>query len=187
MKSFSDECEDLLAKRTDDNSSAQSGMINTFLRELNEKPPAVCVIAATNCPSQLDPAFLRRLKCMLLVELPDEQTRIEILKKKIASRTNIVLPHEIQLLGKSTENFSGSDIENLIRHVSEIALERTLNASHCMIKDIHYYPTTPEDKGSIEITDLVKKNYILVPSPLTYTDFKCALEKVHATAKLSDV
>jgi len=72
----------------------------------------VLVLAATNRPFDLDDAVLRRLPRRLLVDLPDIDNRLKILKVILKDED---LGEDINLkdLAKLTEGFSGSDMNNL--------------------------------------------------------------------------
>ncbi|KAK0210669.1 hypothetical protein DFS33DRAFT_1378651 [Desarmillaria ectypa] len=117
---FLDEIDALLGARSSGRDSGSSiayrGVITEFMQEMDGlktlKDSNVIVIGATNRPFDLDDAVLRRLPRRLLVDLPGEKEREEILK--------ILLRHEtldpdvdIKDLAKQTESFSGSDLKHL--------------------------------------------------------------------------
>ncbi|KAK0459644.1 uncharacterized protein EV420DRAFT_278671 [Desarmillaria tabescens] len=117
---FLDEIDALLGARSSGRDSGSSiayrGVITEFMQEMDGlktlKDSNVIVIGATNRPFDLDDAVLRRLPRRLLVDLPGEKEREEILK--------ILLRHEtldpdvdIKDLAKRTESFSGSDLKHL--------------------------------------------------------------------------
>ncbi|KAG6903215.1 hypothetical protein C0995_002758 [Termitomyces sp. Mi166 len=95
---------------------AHRGVITEFMQEMDglksSKEDNVIVIGATNRPFDLDDAVLRRLPRRLLVDLPGEKEREEILK--ILLRDETLAPDlDIPALAKKTENFSGSDLKHL--------------------------------------------------------------------------
>jgi len=72
----------------------------------------VIVIGATNRPFDLDDAVLRRLPRRLLVDLPGESEREEILK--IHLRDEVLSPEvDLKVLARDTLTFSGSDLKHL--------------------------------------------------------------------------
>jgi len=80
------------------------------------------MIAATNRPDVLDPALLRpgRFDRRVLLDLPDIQDRIEILK--IHSK-NKPFDHDVDLkvIAQRTPGFSGADLANLVNEAAIFA------------------------------------------------------------------
>jgi transitional endoplasmic reticulum ATPase len=89
------------------------------VKELNN----VVVMAATNRPDLLDPALLRpgRLDKLIYVPPPDFKARLEILR--IHTRY-LPLAEDVDLveLAKATENYSGADLEALVREAFILSL-----------------------------------------------------------------
>jgi vacuolar protein-sorting-associated protein 4 len=57
------------------------------LQRLNDPSPSAphcLLLAATNCPWDLDAAFNRRFDKRLFVGLPDAESRVELLKRSLA-------------------------------------------------------------------------------------------------------
>ncbi|KAH9946015.1 AAA-domain-containing protein [Epithele typhae] len=116
---FIDELDALFGARVSRESGssiAHRGVITEFMQEMDglksSKDSNVIVIGATNRPFDLDDAVLRRLPRRLLVDLPGEKEREEILKILLRDET---LAHDVDLkrLAKKTESFSGSDLKHL--------------------------------------------------------------------------
>lgn len=81
----------------------------------------VLIIGATNRPSSLDPAVLRRMPRQIEVPLPDEINRVQILKKLLESEH--VCPNlDYELIAKKTPGYSGSDLKELCREALMIPL-----------------------------------------------------------------
>ncbi|RDB21505.1 CDP-diacylglycerol--inositol 3-phosphatidyltransferase [Hypsizygus marmoreus] len=95
---------------------AHRGVITEFMQEMDglksSKEDSVIVIGATNRPFDLDDAVLRRLPRRLLVDLPGQKEREEILKILLRDET-LGDDLDISALAKKTENFSGSDLKHL--------------------------------------------------------------------------
>ncbi|KAJ2155901.1 hypothetical protein GGF46_005531 [Coemansia sp. RSA 552] len=90
-------------------------------------PPQVMVMAATNRPFDLDDAILRRLPRRILVDLPEEADRVQILK--IHLRGEELDPDvDLQGLAKRTASFSGSDLKNLCVAAAQAALRERVRA-----------------------------------------------------------
>ncbi|HDZ17660.1 MAG TPA: AAA family ATPase [archaeon] len=112
-------------------SGVSEKVLSQFLTELDglEVSKDLVVIAATNRPDILDPALIRpgRIDRILLVPLPDEAGRLEILKiftKGMPLASGI----DIEDLSEMIEGFSGADIETWCREAAMIALRENIRA-----------------------------------------------------------
>lgn len=90
-------------------------LLNQFLREwdgMSNDAGSAFIMVATNRPFDLDDAVLRRLPRRLLVDLPSENDRLEILKIHLRGET---LAQDVKLpkLAAKTPFYSGSDLKNL--------------------------------------------------------------------------
>ncbi len=112
-------------------SGVSEKVLSQFLTELDglEINKDIVVIAATNRPDILDPALIRpgRIDRILLVPIPDEKGRLEILKiftKNMPLANNI----ELESLKELIDGFSGADIETLCREAAMLALRENIRA-----------------------------------------------------------
>ncbi|KAG1803621.1 uncharacterized protein HD556DRAFT_1533135 [Suillus plorans] len=117
---FLDEMDALFGARMSGRESggafAHRGVITEFMQEMDglksSREDRVIVIGATNRPFDLDDAVLRRVPRRLLVDLPGEKEREEILK--ILLRDETLAPEiDLKALAMKTESFSGSDLKHL--------------------------------------------------------------------------
>lgn len=117
---FLDEMDALFGARVSGRESggafAHRGVITEFMQEMDglksSREDRVIVIGATNRPFDLDDAVLRRVPRRLLVDLPGEKEREEILK--ILLRDEMLAPEiDLRALAMKTESFSGSDLKHL--------------------------------------------------------------------------
>ncbi|KAG1756507.1 uncharacterized protein EDB91DRAFT_19958 [Suillus paluster] len=117
---FLDEMDALFGARMSGRESggafAQRGVITEFMQEMDglksSREDRVIVIGATNRPFDLDDAVLRRVPRRLLVDLPGEKEREEILKILLRDET-LAAEIDLRALAKKTESFSGSDLKHL--------------------------------------------------------------------------
>ena len=94
----------------------------------SRKDDNIIVIGATNRPFDLDDAILRRLPRRLLVDLPGEKERAEILK--ILLRDETLAPDvDLKLLAKKTDSFSGSDLKRTLR--PSLVFPRLITNTNC--------------------------------------------------------
>ncbi|KAG7092332.1 hypothetical protein E1B28_008693 [Marasmius oreades] len=105
-----------MSARESGSAIAHRGVITEFMQEMDglksSKEDNVIVIGATNRPFDLDDAVLRRLPRRLLVDLPGEKERAEILKILLRDET-LHSDVNISALAKQTDSFSGSDLKHL--------------------------------------------------------------------------
>jgi transitional endoplasmic reticulum ATPase len=125
---FFDEVDAMGASRSDLKQSAMRHVINQFLSELDgvtSDNEGVLILAATNAPWSVDPAFRRpgRFDRILFVEPPDESARTEIVKSLLHEKP--VGEVDVQKVAKETNNYSGADLKAVI----DIAVEEKLRES----------------------------------------------------------
>jgi len=114
---FFDEVDALGAARSDIRHSAGRQLINQFLAELDgvkSSNEGVLILAATNAPWHLDPAFRRpgRFDRILFVPPPDLAARACILR--LLLRGKPVADIDCEALARKTEGFSGADLKGMV-------------------------------------------------------------------------
>lgn len=126
---FFDEIDSMASRRgMEEGAHVTERVVNQLLTELDgiSDSKDVVFIAATNRPDMIDPSLLRpgRIDKVILVGVPDEKARLEILK--IHSK-NVPFDKDVRLeeLAKETEGYSGADLEGLIREAALIALKES--------------------------------------------------------------
>ena len=110
---FVDEVDSLFATR-DYASNSKREVVNEFMMEwdgIKGGNEGVLVVGATNRPFDLDEAVLRRLPRRVLIDLPNQEQRFNILRHLL--RDDNVEEPILRRLSEMTENFSGSDLKNV--------------------------------------------------------------------------
>ena len=136
---FFDEIDALVPQRGRSFNEYSERLVSQILTEISgvEELHDVIVMAATNRPDIIDPALLRpgRFDRQLFVPLPDEKAREKIFE---VHTRNVPLSKDISLkeLAKRTENYTGADIEAIVREAGMNALRRDKNAREITKKDI---------------------------------------------------
>lgn len=125
---FFDEVDAIGASRSDLKQSAMRHVINQFLSELDgatSDNEGILILAATNAPWSVDPAFRRpgRFDRIIFVEPPDEGARAEILKSLLQEKP--VDDVDADKVAKEMNNYSGADLKAVI----DIAVEEKLRES----------------------------------------------------------
>lgn len=127
---YLDEVDSILSSRehNDDSSHGTLTSVKTTLMQewdgLKSTKDRVIVIASTNRPFDLDEAVLRRLPRRLLVDLPDLETRKEIMEVTLSENR---LDESVNLtkIAESLDGYTGSDLKEVCREaVVKIAHDR---------------------------------------------------------------
>lgn len=129
---FFDEVDALAARRSDlRGSSGARQLVNQFLAEtdgLEGSNEGILILAATNAPWHLDPAFRRpgRFDRVLFVPPPDLSARASILR--ILCRDKPTRSIDFDRLAKKTDHFSGADLKAVVDVAVEAKLREALKS-----------------------------------------------------------
>ncbi len=128
---FFDEVDALGASRTDMKRSAGRQLINQFLAELDgvqSSNDGLLILAATNAPWHLDPAFRRpgRFDRILFVPPPDAEARAAVLRILLRGKPVKDVDHEH--LAKKTDGLSGADLKAVVDVAIEAKLREAMKA-----------------------------------------------------------
>jgi transitional endoplasmic reticulum ATPase len=128
---FFDEADALGGRRSDMNSGSARQLINQFLSEMDgvdSSNDGVLVLAATNAPWHIDPAFRRpgRFDRILFVPPPDVAARGDILRIQLRGKPQESI--DFAALAKQMEGFSGADIKAVVDQAIEAKLREAMKA-----------------------------------------------------------
>uniref|UniRef100_A0A7I5E7Y6 Nuclear valosin-containing protein-like n=1 Tax=Haemonchus contortus TaxID=6289 RepID=A0A7I5E7Y6_HAECO len=131
---FFDEIDALCPKRSQNETSGGSRLVNQLLTEMDgvEVRKQVFLIGATNRPDIVDPAILRpgRLDKILFVDFPSPSDRADILKKTTKNGTHPKLSPDVDFDKLSQlpdlDGFTGADLAALVHEASIVALKARL-------------------------------------------------------------
>ncbi len=116
---FIDEVDSLLCERREGEHDASRRLKTEFLLEFDgvhsQSDDKVLVMGATNRPSELDDAVLRRFPKRIYIPMPNAACRSMLLRKLLQKQNNPLSDPEIQHLAQATEGYSGSDLTNLAK------------------------------------------------------------------------
>ncbi|XP_077287319.1 uncharacterized protein LOC143912049 [Arctopsyche grandis] len=88
------------------------------------------LICTTNCPWEIDPAFMRRFQQRIYVPLPDSEAREKIILSSITNESDITADSSWSKFVNVTEGLTGSDLKNLTRSALMIPLREMQTASY---------------------------------------------------------
>ncbi|RHZ56087.1 hypothetical protein Glove_406g51 [Diversispora epigaea] len=144
------------SRRSDIHNGAHREIINQFMAEwdgLTSKNEGVLIMGATNRPFDLDDAILRRMPRRILVDLPNEKDREQILHLHLRDEK---LEPVINLseVAKITKLYSGSDLKNLCISAALAAVREDAEKE------------TANDGGKSTIAKIIVKNNVDKPDKL---------------------
>jgi len=168
-----DEIDAICKARGSAGSGAGGGVHDTVVNQLLTKIDGVdaldniLLIGMTNRKDMLDDALLRpgRLEVQVEVGLPDERGRLQILKihtSKMAASSYLAADVDLAELAAVTKNFSGAEIEGLVKSAASFALARNVDMSD-LTKAGQFGSDDPESDESLKVTA---------------ADFRAALDEV---------
>ena len=122
---------DAIAKRRDFYSAddVTPRLLSIMLSELDgmDEAAGVIVVGATNKPELVDPALMRpgRFDKIIFIPAPNYQSRVEIFKIHLKGKP-VSDKLDIEHLARTTEGFSGADIENVVKEAATLAMKRSI-------------------------------------------------------------
>jgi SpoVK/Ycf46/Vps4 family AAA+-type ATPase len=131
-----DEIEKAFASSGDSDGGLSQRIIGSFLSWMQERKGDVFVIATANDITKLPPEFLRkgRFDEIFFVDLPDQDSRKEILKIHLKRRNLSYLNLELDELAMLMEGFSGAEIEQVIISALYSTLSDDVNITHSVLE-----------------------------------------------------
>ncbi|KAJ8761634.1 hypothetical protein K2173_004410 [Erythroxylum novogranatense] len=135
---------------TRDGTGVHDSIVNQLLTKIDgvESLNNVLLIGMTNRKDLLDEALLRpgRLEVQVEISLPDENGRLQILQihtNKMKENSFLAPDVNLQELAARTKNYSGAELEGVVKSAVSYALNRQLS-----LDDL----TKPVDEDSIKVT-----------------------------------
>jgi len=104
-----DEIDCLIRKRSNADSEAERKMKAEFLHQMVNLQ-GIVLVGTTNMPWELDIAGLKRFNKLLLVPMPDVNSRRELFWQRLGESW-VCSPAEMQEILEQTQGYSGSDLE----------------------------------------------------------------------------
>ena len=140
---YFDEIDAISAGRgTSEGTHTFASIVNQILVEMDgvEDRKGIVIIASTNRPDIVDPAFLRpgRFDRLIFVKEPDFEARLKILQ---VHTINMPLAEEVSIkhIAQNTVGYSGADLENVCREAGMEAIrEKMENIEEIEIKHFEF-------------------------------------------------
>ncbi|UJR08660.1 hypothetical protein I4U23_012919 [Adineta vaga] len=144
---FIDEVDSLLTARKESEHDAMRRLKTEFLVQFDgvqtNNDDRILVLAATNRPFDLDDAALRRFPRRIYIQLPDRNTRIQLLKHLLTKQEHNLTSNDFELIANETDGYSGSDLTALAKDaamgaVRELRVEELKQLSISRIRPLSY-------------------------------------------------
>jgi vacuolar protein-sorting-associated protein 4 len=190
---FIDEVDAICCKRTDSDSGAKRQILTEFLKQMEGlgcDNDGIMVLAATNTPWDIDEAMRRRFQKRIYIPLPDQETRSQLLRIKLKGVGCRITREQGMSIVKSTEGFSGSDINNMFKQANMNPVSRCEKATHykkIQINDQELHtPCNSNDPGALPMCmdDVPTKIH---PPTLTYDDLMDSLKSSTSSVEASQI
>ena len=185
---------DGLCRRRNSNEQEQTRRIKTELLKQMEGSETqdesnLFVLGATNCPWELDTAFMRRFEKRIYIPLPDKQTRRELFSIHFQSVPVNMTNEEWERILVISEGYSGSDLSTC---VADAMFEpvRELESSKFWKWNSDGKTVSPcrhNEEGAVQIGfDNIPAEQV-TPRPVEYRDFQKAFQKNHKTVNVEEL
>ena len=131
---FFDELDSIAKARggsSGDAGGAGDRVLNQILTEMDgmNTKKNVFIIGATNRPDQIDPALLRpgRLDQLIYIPLPDEPSRLSILKAQL-KKSPVAADVDLAFLARTTHGYSGADLTEICQRAAKLAIRESIES-----------------------------------------------------------
>jgi ATPase family associated with various cellular activities (AAA) len=183
---FFDECDSVFGKRKGSSESSNtSSSIAASLLTLMATYTDIRIIATTNLPWDLDPAFLRRFNTRCLLDMPTQKEKEVMLKYCLRTLFIQMTELEYQYLAKELVGYSGSDLRSLNSAIYDFLNHMESGCRYfkmCHLRKDAIVPCFSNDKDPSKIKSHFKKfsEGDLKSPVLTYNDVR-SIKKHHST------
>nr|XP_058948176.1 vacuolar protein sorting-associated protein 4B-like [Pocillopora verrucosa] len=190
---FIDEIDSICRKRNSREEEYTRRIKTELLKQMEEadNPASMnhfILLCATNCPWELDSAFLRRFQKRIYIPLPDKAARIALMKIHLGVTPSSLTAEDWYLLGDRTEGFSGSDLSNCTSDAMFEPLRELENTSRWkMNKDLFYVPCSEIEEDVIHSSMRDLPSQKIQPRSVRLDDFLKVLSHNTSTVAEEDL
>ena len=117
-------------RESDTASEGRSRRVATTFREKMTQYENVCVIATTNLPWQLDPAFVRRFQARVHVGLPSKLVRLDIVRQRLQPFHHGLSDDDMAVFAEYSAGFTGDTIVVAIKQAMRALVMEIKSATH---------------------------------------------------------
>merc|ERR1712027_128739 len=120
----------------------------------------VFIIGATNRPDIIDPAILRpgRLDQLIYIPLPDEGSRMAILKSNLR-KSPVAKEVDLPFLARMTKGFSGADLTEICQRACKLAIRESIDADIRREKERQKKGAAMDDDEDDPVPEITKRHF----------------------------
>jgi SpoVK/Ycf46/Vps4 family AAA+-type ATPase len=138
---------DVIAKLRDDKNELGElkRVVNSLIQNIDSLGGDTILIAATNQEELLDPAIWRRFSKILLLEKPNKEEIISLIKIVLQSVQNTIIDNtkKLEQLATAFDGFSFSSIKTVLTNaIKDMIINETRSVNYAeLLKEIYIYPS----------------------------------------------
>lgn len=187
---FFDEVEALIQDREE---NAASKIVTTMLDESTTRK-GIFVIAATNCPWDIDQAFFRRWP-PVHVTMPTAMDRLNMIKLQLKEYDNIILSREMTEIANMTKGYSFDDIRAIFMSAMQSANDDISEGDYYKTSHItahgkleYICACSKDDPNARKMKILEKgKNQLLAKEPMSMKHVIAAMKEFTPTVSTESI
>jgi len=177
---YFDECDAVFASRSANDSQATVNIAATLLN-LMSTYRTINIIATTNLPWNIDPAFVRRFNKRSLLDMPTQKERAIMLKYCLRTLFTNLTEADYEDLSHLLEGYSGNDIRDLNVTIFDLQNEQFASARYfkfCPLRPKKIIPCVSTDPDP----SVIKAHWTSIPSYnwekplLSYNDIRSIIK-----------
>ncbi|XP_041367723.1 vacuolar protein sorting-associated protein 4B-like [Gigantopelta aegis] len=178
---FIDEIDSICRKRNSREEEHTRRIKTELLKQMEGADTSVTadkifLLCATNCPWELDLAFLRRFQKRIYIPLPDRESRLQLMKLHCRGTQVKFTDDDWNQLADQTDGYSGSDIATFTLGALLEPVRDLQSTKHwTQLPDGHFIPCSPHsDAINASMVDLPPDK--IVPRDVSLLDFIKSLQ-----------
>eukprot|EP01080_Neovahlkampfia_damariscottae_P004464 gene4464-7845_t len=187
---FLDEIDALCSERNEGENDTSRRIKTEFLVQiqgLSNTKDEIFILGATNRPWELDSAVRRRFEKRIYISLPNETSRLSILKTYLSSCETTMKEEDWNFVVEKTKFFSGSDLNCLVRNAIMEPIRRFQKSTFFKFENEMYYPCDEKDTNAEKISLKDIPSEYIKPLPITRNDFEVSLQSVKSSISKDDI
>jgi len=190
---FIDEIDSLCRKRDSKEAETTRRVKTELLKQLEgaskTNKTEIFFLCATNCPWELDTAFLRRFEKRIFITLPDRDARKSLFKIHLGNVSVDLKTKDWERLLDLTEGYSGSDLSTCI---ADALLEPVRHLQHTAFwkwsdDKSSLRPSSEGEEGAVKLRLQNLPKDKVEPRPVSYEDLLKSLKSNHRTITSEDL
>ncbi|XP_033109549.1 vacuolar protein sorting-associated protein 4B-like isoform X2 [Anneissia japonica] len=189
---FIDEIDSICRKRTAREEEHTRRIKTELLKQMEgsasgAESAQIFLMCATNCPWELDSAFLRRFQKRVYIPLPDREARISLLKLHSSNQVSLS-ESDWQIFADKTDGYSGSDISNMVLTALFEPIRDLQRATHWRhTSDGCYIPCSQSTEGASKMKLSAIESHQIKTRDVGLQDLMKAMSSVHKTVTKTEL